>query len=60
MPGGSREPLSPEKRAALNRRKYWQEQYEAALRVEDKVAAANALRFVQEYDAFIAILDCKR
>jgi hypothetical protein len=54
------EPVSLERRAALARRQYWQEQYEAALAVEDKDAAANALRFVQEYDSFIALIDCKR
>ena len=53
------EGISLEKRAALARRDYWQVQYEAALAAQDKEAAANALRFVQEYDAFIAILDCK-
>jgi hypothetical protein len=59
MPGDSGEPISLEKRAALARRQYWQDQYEATLAAEDKDGAANALRFVQEYDAFIAILDCK-
>ena len=54
-----REEIPLEKRAALARRQYWQEQYDAALEKQDQDAAANALRFVHEYDAFIAILDCK-
>jgi hypothetical protein len=53
------EDLSLEQRAALARRQYWQDQYEAALAADDKEGAANALRFVQEYDAFLAILSCK-
>jgi hypothetical protein len=53
------EEISLEKRAALARRDYWQGQYEAALAAADKEAAANALRFVQEYDAFISLIDCK-
>jgi hypothetical protein len=54
------ETKSLEKRAAEARRQYWQEQYEAALAAQDKDGTANALRFVQEYDAFIAMLDCKQ
>ena len=54
-----REEIPLEKRAALARRQYWQEQYDAALEKQDQDAAANALRFVHEYDAFIAILDCR-
>jgi hypothetical protein len=53
------EEISLEKRAALARRQYWQEQYEAALAADDKDGTANALRFVQEYDAFVALIDCK-
>ena len=54
------EVVSLEKRAAQARRDYWQEQYEAALAAENKDAAASALRFVQEYDAFLALIDCKQ
>jgi hypothetical protein len=50
---------SLEKRAALARRKYWQGQYEAALAAQDSDAAATALRFVQEYDAFLAMSDAR-
>jgi hypothetical protein len=53
------EGISLEKRAAQARRDYWQGQYEAALSADDKDAAANALRFVQEYDALLALIDCK-
>jgi hypothetical protein len=53
MPADSGQSLSLEKRAALARRQYWQEQYESALEVADKEAAANALRFVQEYDGLL-------
>jgi hypothetical protein len=51
------ESVSLEKRAALARRKYWQELYEGAVRAKDARAAAEALRFVVEYDTFIAMLD---
>jgi hypothetical protein len=51
--------MSLEQQAALARRQYWQEQYDAALANDDKDAAANALRFMEEYDAFLALLECK-
>ena len=49
---------SPGRRAAQARRDYWHEQYESALAVGDKDGAASALRFVQEYDAFMALMKC--
>jgi hypothetical protein len=51
--------VSLEKRSALARRKYWQELYEGAVEAKDARAAAEALRFVVEYDAFLALLDSK-
>ena len=50
---------SLEKRAATARRDYWHRQYTAALESGDKEAAASALRFVQEYDALLAIIACR-
>ena len=47
------------RRAAQARRDYWQGQYEAALKEGHKDAAANALRFVQEYDAFMMLMKCE-
>lgn len=46
------------RRAAQARRDYWQDQYEATLAAGDKEGAANALRFVQEYDAFMILMKC--
>ena len=46
-----------EKSAALIRRQYWQRVYEAALAANAEAAAAQALRLVQEYDAFLALLE---
>jgi hypothetical protein len=59
MPGDSAEPLGLEKRAALARRQYWHELYESAIAAHDQRTAAEAMRFVQEYDAFIALIDGK-
>ena len=59
MPEDSAEPISLEKRAALARRQYWQEVYEAALAAHDQRTSAEAMRFVQEYDALLALIDCK-
>ncbi len=53
----SEDRTSLEKSAALARRQYWQRVYESALADHDEHAAAAALRFVQEYDAFIALLE---
>jgi hypothetical protein len=49
-----------ERRSAESRRSYWKSQYEEALASGDKDAAATALRFVQEYDAFIAMISTKQ
>ena len=54
------ETIGLEKRAALARRKYWQELYESAVEAKDARAAAEALRFVMEYDAFLALIDSKK
>ncbi len=48
-----------QKRAALARRQYWQEVYEAALAAHDERTAAEAMRFVKEYDALISLIDAK-
>lgn len=48
---------SLEKSTALIRRQYWQQVYEAALAANAEAAAAQALRLVQEYDAFLALLE---
>ena len=47
------------RRAAQARRDYWHRQYEEALALQDNEAAGNALRFVQEYDAFMDLMKCK-
>ena len=52
--------VSLERRAAEARRNHWRLQYEEALAATDKDAAATALRFVQEYDAFIAMISTKQ
>jgi len=52
--------ISLERRSAESRRSYWKSQYEEALASGDKDAAATALRFVQEYDAFIAMISTKQ
>ena len=59
MGGETGERRSLGRRAAQARRDYWRAQYEQALAVGDKEAAANALRFVQEYDAFMDLMKCK-
>jgi hypothetical protein len=43
----------------LARRQYWHELYERAIAAHDQRTAAEAMRFVQEYDAFIALIDGK-
>ena len=53
----SEESASFEKSVALERRAYWQNVYEAALAANDDDTAAQALRFVKEYEAYIAALD---
>ena len=56
----SEEFVSLERRSAEARRNYWKSQYEEALSIGDKDGAATALRFVQEYDAFIALISTKQ
>jgi phage shock protein A len=51
--------ISLERRAAQARRDYWQRVHESALSAGDKEAAANALRFVQEYDSLLAMIERK-
>jgi hypothetical protein len=53
----SDEPVGLEKSAAEARRKYWQDVYEAASRDGDENAAAQALRYVRQYEAFLALLE---
>jgi hypothetical protein len=52
--------VSLQKRAALARRTYWQDLYESAVQAKDATAAAEALRFVMEYDVFLALLHRKQ
>ena len=49
-----------EQRAAQARRAYWHEQYEQALSARDLEAASSALRFVQEYDALLELMACRK
>jgi hypothetical protein len=53
----SDESLSFERTVALERREYWERVYQNALETNDESAAAQAQRFVQEYDEFIRQLD---
>ena len=53
----SEDGMSLEKSTALARRQYWQNVYDSAVANQDATAAAEALRFVKEYDAFVALLE---
>ena len=51
------ESASLEKTTALARRQYWLSLYESAVAARDENVAAQALRFVQEYDAFLTLIE---
>ena len=53
----SEEPASFEKTVALERRQYWQRVYQNALDANDQSTAAQAQRFMTEYDEFIRQID---
>ena len=55
----SEESVSFEKAVALERRHYWQHVYQTALDGNDEATAAQAQRFVQEYDEFIKQIDAE-